>query len=85
MGHNSVISGHSKFIGIPWVTGCQQDPRIWGVTRMLLFLFAPKFLYFYLIIPPFYGSILLLLLINTSVKLKNDFLVLWNDRNNVLK
>ena len=33
MGHNSVVSGHPKSIGILWVDGLSTGtPRIWGVT-----------------------------------------------------
>ena len=38
MGHNSVVSGHPKPIGIPWVYGLmgyQWDPRVWGVIEIM--------------------------------------------------
>ena len=33
MGHKSVVSSHPKSTGILRLTGCQRDPRIWGVTN----------------------------------------------------
>ena len=36
MGHNSVVLGHPKSIEFRRLTGCQRDPRIWGVTLIHL-------------------------------------------------
>ena len=32
MGHNSVVSGHPKSLGIPLAYKLSTGPRIWGVT-----------------------------------------------------
>ena len=32
MGHNNVALGHPRSTRIWGLTGCQLDPRIWGVT-----------------------------------------------------
>ena len=34
MGHNSVVLGHSKFIGIPWVDGLSTGPPDLGCHKM---------------------------------------------------
>ena len=35
MGHNSVVSGYSKFIGSPWVDGLSTGPLGFGASQKM--------------------------------------------------